>query len=173
MDCFHQTYSSSNTGFVLQTIIKIAIKMTNAYQCPLSLSLLFIFNWISSKFHIWVASIKFSFKFEYMFCPVKDNQDGQQKWPPISLQLWTLYPSQLLLDCFQISYMDYFYQTLAQVRIWALSDNQDGHWNGDHLSECCCGHSQSFITQFLTNFIYGLLLSNYYSCQNMDLSDER
>ena len=35
-----------------------------------------------------------------------------------------------------ISYMDYFYQTLTQIRIWALSDNQDVH----HLSVCACGH---------------------------------
>ena len=28
-----------------------------------------IFNWISSKFHIWIASINLSFKFEYGFCP--------------------------------------------------------------------------------------------------------
>ena len=49
------------------------------------------------------------------------------KWPPpVSLPLRTLYRSHLLPDCFQISYMDYFYQNLDQVRIWVLSDNQDG-----------------------------------------------
>ena len=31
--------------------------------------------------------------------------------------------------------MDYFYQNLA------LSDNQDGHQNGRHLSVYTCGHS--------------------------------
>ena len=36
---------------------------------------LVIFNQISSKFHIWIASIKLSFKFEYRFCPTNDNQD--------------------------------------------------------------------------------------------------
>ena len=37
-----------------------------------------IFNRISSKFHIWIASINLSFKFEYGFCPTSDNQDGRQ-----------------------------------------------------------------------------------------------
>ena len=36
------------------------------------------FNRISSKFHRWIASINFSFKFEYGFCSTSDNQDGQQ-----------------------------------------------------------------------------------------------
>ena len=31
-----------------------------------------------SKFHIWIASIKLSLKFEYEFCTTKVNQDGQQ-----------------------------------------------------------------------------------------------
>ena len=37
---------------------------------------LVIFKGISSKFQIWMAVIKLSFKFEYRFCPMKDNQDG-------------------------------------------------------------------------------------------------
>ena len=41
-----------------------------------------IFYWISSKFHIWIASINLSFKFEYGFCPTTDYQDGPKKWPP-------------------------------------------------------------------------------------------
>ena len=39
---------------------------------------LVIFNWISSKVHIWIASISLSFKFEYGFCQTSDNQDGRQ-----------------------------------------------------------------------------------------------
>ena len=38
---------------------------------------LVIFNWISSKFHIWFASFKPCFKFEYEFCPTNDSQDGR------------------------------------------------------------------------------------------------
>ena len=32
-----------------------------------------IFNRISSKFHIWIASTNLSFKFEYGFCPTSEN----------------------------------------------------------------------------------------------------
>ena len=31
-----------------------------------------------SKFHIWIASIKLTLKFEYEFCPTKVNQAGQR-----------------------------------------------------------------------------------------------
>ena len=41
--------------------------------------------------------------------------------------------------------MDYSYQTLTQVLIWALSDNQDGHQNGRNISVCTCGHSNLVI----------------------------
>ena len=35
---------------------------------------LIIFHRISSKFHIWIASIKLLPKFEFGFCPTKDNK---------------------------------------------------------------------------------------------------
>ena len=67
-----------------------------------------------------------------------------------------------------ISYMDYFYQTLAQVLIWALSDNQDGCQNGHYLSVCTCGHSNTVIYhpisskfQIWTTFIVLLFMSKY------------
>ena len=37
-----------------------------------------IFNRISSKFHIWIASTNLSFKFEYGLCLTNDKQDGRQ-----------------------------------------------------------------------------------------------
>ena len=40
---------------------------------------------ISSKFHFWMASIKISFKFEYGFNPMNDNQDGQQNGRRLSV----------------------------------------------------------------------------------------
>ena len=51
----------------------------------------------------------------------------------------------------QISYMDYFQQTLAQVKIFLLLmiDNQDGSC----LSVDFCVHSD-FVTRFDLNFIY-------------------
>ena len=52
----------------------------------------------------------------------------------MSLHLWTLYLSHLLPDHVQISFMDYFYQTFAQVGILVMSDNQDGR----HSTVCMC-----------------------------------
>ena len=59
-------------------------------------------------------------------------------------------------------------QLLAQVRTWALSDNQDGSQNGCHLSVCSCGHSYlviyhtiSFKFHIWTTFIKLLLMSEY------------
>ena len=46
---------------------------------------LVIFNQISSKFHIWIASINLSFRFEYRFCLTSNNQDGRQNGRHISL----------------------------------------------------------------------------------------
>ena len=80
------------------------------------------------------ASIKLRFKFEYEYCPTNDNQDGQQngrRLPVCTRGHTTL--SHLLPDCFQISHMDYLYQTLTQVWICALSVNQDGLQNGHSL----------------------------------------
>ena len=37
-----------------------------------------------------------------------------------------------------LSYLDYFYQSLTQVRISVLFDNQDGR----HVSVCTCGNSR-------------------------------
>ena len=44
-----------------------------------------IFNLISSKFHIWIASINLSFKIEYGFCPTSDNRDGRQNGRHLSI----------------------------------------------------------------------------------------
>ena len=48
--------------------------------------------------------------------------------------LWTIYHIHLLPYYLQIAHMDYFYQTIA------LSNNQDGHQNGRHLSVYTFGH---------------------------------
>ena len=73
--------SSSNVGFFRQTITKMADKIATYQFASVRCcghSNLVIFILISSNFHIWVASIKLWFKFEYEFCPTKDNQDGRQ-----------------------------------------------------------------------------------------------
>ena len=75
---------------------------------------LVIFNRISLKFHIRIASIKLLLSFEYGFCPTNDNQDGRQNGRHLSVCiLWSLLFH--LIGFFQISYVDCFYQTLAQI----------------------------------------------------------
>ena len=98
-----------------------------------------------------------------------------------------------LSDFFQISYMDcfhqtlvgfcptnnnkldYFYQTLAQVRSGALSANQDGLKNGPNQSVCTCGHSNLIIyrpipskVHIWTTFIKLLFMSEYVFCPMND-----
>ena len=92
--------------------------------------------------------------------------------------LWTIYRNYLLPDCLQISYIDYFYRTLAQVLIWALSDNQDGCQNGRHLSVYSCGHSNLVIYHPIsskfhlwTTFIKLLFMSEYGFCPMNDYQD--
>ena len=68
--------------------------------------------------------------------------------------------------------MDYFNQTRVQVLI-SLSDNQDDHQMAATYQFVRVDTlTKSLITQFLPNFIYGLVSSNYCSCLNMGLSDE-
>ena len=70
--------------------------------------------------------------------------------------------------------MDYFYQTLG------LSDNQDGHQNGCHISVYTCGHSNLVIYHPIsskfhiwTTFIKELFMSEYGFCQMNDYQDFR
>ena len=87
------------------------------------------------------------------------------KWPPLlSIYLWTLYLSHLLLDFCQIAYMDYFNQTLAQVPIWALSDNQDGHQNGRQVSNLVICHPISSKFHIWTTSIKLLFMFEYGFC---------
>ena len=64
----------------------MADKMATAdvYTVMVNLTQSFL-NQISSKFHIWIASIKLSFKLEYGFCPMNDYQDDQQNGHRLSV----------------------------------------------------------------------------------------
>ena len=46
---------------------------TGVYIVYINEALKVIFNWICSTFHIWIASIKLSFKFEYSFFSVEQS----------------------------------------------------------------------------------------------------
>ena len=76
----------------------------------------------------------------------------------------TIYIIHLLLDCYQISYMDYFTQTLAIVPIWALSDNQNGHQNVCQVSNLVICPPISFDFHIWTTFIKLLFMYEYRFC---------
>ena len=52
------------------------------------------FYWISSKLHLWIASVNPWFKFEYEFCPTNARQHGRQNGRRLSVcihpLLWSL-----------------------------------------------------------------------------------
>ena len=97
----------------------MADKMAAAYQSAFvhccGHSNLVFFNLISSKFHIWFASIKPWFKFEYEFCPTKEMASAYQFASLGSCGHSNL--SHFYADFFQFSYKDCFHQTLVHVRI--------------------------------------------------------
>ena len=70
----------------------------------------FIFNQISSKFHIWIAfvnlSFKFEFKFEYGFCLTFDNQDGRQNGSHLSISAVVVTLTQSFLIRFLPNFID-------------------------------------------------------------------
>ena len=97
----------------------------------------------------------------------KNEPRWPTKWPPpISLQLWTLYVCHLLLDIFQISYMNCFYRTLVQVPTWAFVQRtitkMANKMTATHQFRCFCRSNLVILTSFLSNFIYGLLPSKHW-----------
>ena len=139
-------------------------KMAAAYQftsgrCCGHL-IVFIFIRISSNFHIYIllpSNYASSLNMSFVRATIAKMAD---KWPPpTSLHSWTPYLSHLLTDCFQISYMDCFYQTLTQVWIWALSVNQDDLRNVRNLSVCICGHYNLVIYHLISQVPNFILIS--------------
>ena len=63
-----------------------------------------IFYRISPKFHIWIASINLSFKFEYGFCPTSNNQDGRQNGRHLSISAFVV----ILTQSFLIGFLQNF-----------------------------------------------------------------
>ena len=103
---------------------------------------LVIFNQISSKFHIWFASIKPWFKFEYEFCPTNDNKMADK--------MATVYQFASIRCCCHSNFV-IFNQISSKFHIWFASIkpwfkfeyelcrtnyNQDGWQNGLRLSVC-------------------------------------
>ena len=62
-------------GSVQRTITKTVAKMAASGQFALVETLnLVLYHLISSKFHAWITLIKLSLKFEYKFCPMRNNK---------------------------------------------------------------------------------------------------
>ena len=126
-----------------------------------------IFNRISSKFHIWIASINLSFKFEYGFCTTSDDQDGRQNGRHLSIS------AVLVSLSFLIGFLPNFVYGLLSsshsssnrgfVRhpITKMADKMPATYQYPlswSLSVILIG--------FLPNFIYGLLPSTSRSISN-------
>ena len=116
---------------------------------------LIIFNQISSKFHIWIASIKSWFKFEYEICLTNDNQDGQQNGHRLSVYIHSLLWS-LLLSHFLIPFLSNFIYGLlssdpgsssnmscVRQTIAKMADKMATTYQFASLR--CCGHSNFVI----------------------------
>ena len=68
------------------------------------------------KFHIWISSIKLSFKFEYGFCSTNNNQDCQQYGRRHQcLVLWSLLLSHVCRISSKIHIWIAFIQLLAKM----------------------------------------------------------
>ena len=81
------------------------------------------FFYQSSKFHIWIASIKLSFKFEYEFCPTRVNQDGQRNG------------HHLLVCTYRHSTLVIYYPIAAKFHIYMSADLTKGSF--EHFSSFC------------------------------------
>ena len=108
---------------------------------------LVIFILIYSHFHIWIASIKLWFKFEYeFFLPTIAKM--ADKWsPPTSLPLWTPYP--ILLIYYPIASKFHIWNTFIKLSpkfyYWLCQLTKMASQNGPNLSVCVCGHLNLFI----------------------------
>ena len=116
-------------GFIQSTITKMAEKMSAAYQfCCCCHSNLVIFDQIDFNLHICIACIKRWFKFEYGFCPTTITKMADKNGRCLSICFCGQYLNYFLPDCFQISYMDYFYQTFTHLIIYYLIASKFHIW---------------------------------------------
>ena len=161
-------------SFIRQTITKMTDKMAKAYHFAsircCGHSNLVIFNQISSKFYIWIASIKPWFKFEllYEFCLTNGNQDGRLNGC-LSVCIHPLLCSLYRSHFYRIS--SKFHIKIASIKPWFMfeyefcpsNDNQDGQQNVRRLSLCIhpllwslllIGFLPNFCHHFMTYVIF-------------------
>ena len=95
------------------------------------------FYWIFFKFHIWIAFIKLSFKFQYGFFLTKDNHN---------LVIFYRISSKFHVSIVSIKLVFKF-----EYKFSPTNNNQEGRQNGRHLSICFCGQSTLFIYYPITS----------------------
>ena len=82
----------------------------------LSVSTTSFFYQSFSKFHLWIASIKLSLKFEYEFCRTIVNQDGQRNCRHL---LVCIYRHSTLVNYYPILLMaNLFYIYITFINLW-------------------------------------------------------
>ena len=124
---------------------------------------LVIFYRISSKFHVWIASIKLLFKFEYKFSQTNDNQDGRQNGRRLSI---CFCGQSTLINYYLVISKFYTWITFIKLSVCPIT-KMAAKMAATYQFTLVDTLTESFITQFLPNFVYGLLSSNYCSCLNM------
>ena len=147
MDCFNQTLAQVGIWVLVQQMItKMADKMAATYKfaCCGHSNVVF-FNRIFSKFHIrWIASIKLSLKWNIGFVrptitKMADKMAIAYQFALVDTPLSFI--TQMLPDFIYGFLLSNSHPRSNMV----LSDNQDGHLYGHHLSVCRCGHSNLVI----------------------------
>ena len=117
MDCFHQLLVQVQIQG-LSDIVKPRwltkwLPLMNIHCRGHSNSV--IFNLISSKFRIWIASINLSFKFEYGFCQTSHNQGGRQNSRHLSISAVLV----TLTQSFLIRFLPNFIYGLLPSTSWS------------------------------------------------------
>ena len=118
----------------------IVFGLSVCLSVPLSIrccghSNLVIFILISSKFYIWIASIKLCFKLEYGFFPMNDYQHGRQNGPCLSVCIHPLLWSLLVNFNWISSKLQIWFAYIKpwfkfEYEICPTKDKQDGRHNG-------------------------------------------
>ena len=108
-------------------------------------------------------------KFEHRFCRMNDNHDGRKNGHPLLPDCTCGHSNSVIYHPVSSKFHIWITFIKRSPKFeWFLCDNQNGCQNDRLLSVCTCGHSHLvFITRFLPNFIYELLLSN--SCRSLNM----
>ena len=130
-----------------------------------------IFNRISSIFHIWIASIYLSFKFEYGFRPTSDNKDGRQNGCHLSISAVAVTLTVIfnrISSIFHIWSASIYLSFKFEYGFSPTSDNKDGRQNGPPkwpppINICYRGHFNSAIFNQSSSIFHIWIASIYLS----------